>query len=560
EFVTYEDKVEEITLPPLPQPAPVIPAPTASVTPPPVAAVTPAPVEWRREVIEKEPTWVRRALRQSLPHKQTVDVYRQREQATTTTAGEKRYINRPPVAANDNFTVPFNSTGNLFDVLANDSDPDGDALAITAVGAPAHGSATIAADKVVYTPVTGFIGVDSFSYSISDGKGGSASATVTVTIQGPANRPPVAQNDTYVLDQNSINNSLNVLANDSDPDGDTLVISSVGAAAHGAATIAGNRISYTPTAGYTGADAFTYTIADGKGGNASATVTLTIQPQTVNRPPVAVNDAFTVDQNSTANSLNVLANDSDPDADPLTITSVTAPAHGTATISGNRVNYTPTTGYVGPDSFSYTISDGKGGSATATVSITIAVPAPLNRPPVAVNDAYTVDQNSVANSLNVLSNDSDPDGDALSITAVGSPAHGTATISGNRVLYTPSAGYSGADSFSYTIADGRGGTATATVSITVVTANRPPVARDDRFLISDQFTDLDVLANDSDPDGDALTIVAVTQPPFGLVEINAGGKSVRYTKPFVFNQTSFTYTISDGRGGTSTATVLLIDP
>ncbi len=563
EFVTYEDKVELVTLPA--EPAPVVAAPApAAVAPAPVATPVPtapvAPVVWRREVIEKEPTWVRRALRQSLPHKQTVDVYRQREQATTTTAGDKRYVNRPPVAVNDSFTVPFNSGGNVFDVLTNDSDPDGDALSITAVGTPVHGTAAVSSGKVVYTPATGYSGTDSFPYSIADGKGGSAGATVSITVQGPPNRPPVAQNDNYLLDQNSINNSLNVLANDSDPDGDALVIATVGTPAHGTTAIAGNRVNYTPVPGYTGADTFVYSIADGKGGSATATVTLTIQAVVVNRPPVAQNDAYTVDQNSSVNSLNVLANDSDPDGDTLTIAAVSAPAHGAATIAGNRINYTPANGYSGADSFTYSISDGKGGTATATVAIAVVVPAPPNRPPVALNDAYTVDQNSSANSLNVLANDSDPDGDTLSITAVGTPAHGTATIAGTRISYTPAAGYAGSDSFTYTIADGRGGSATATVSITVQVPNRPPIARDDTFLISNQFTDLDVLANDSDPDGDALTIVAVTQPPFGAVAINTGGKSLRYTKPFVFNQTTFTYTISDGRGGTATATVLLIDP
>ena len=519
-----------------------------------------ATVEWRREVIEKEPTWVRRALRQSLPHKQTVDVYRQREQATTTTAGDKRYINRPPAAVNDSFTVPFNSAGNVFDVLANDSDPDGDALSITAVSSPAHGTAVISAGKVIYTPATGYAGADNFTYAIADGKSGTAGATVSVTVQGPPNRAPVAQNDSYALDQNSSNNSLNVLANDSDPDGDALAIATVGTPAHGSATISGNRILYTPVAGYTGADSFTYSISDGKGGSASATVSITIQPLVANRPPVAQNDAFTVDQNSSANSLNVLANDSDPDGDTLSITAAGAPAHGTATIAGNRINYTPAAGYSGADSFTYSIADGKGGTASATVSIIVAVPAAPNRPPVAVNDAYTVDQNSSANNLNVLANDSDPDGDALTVTTVGTPAHGTAVIVNNRINYTPAPGYAGPDIFTYSIADGRGGSATASVAITVQIANRPPVARDDSFLISNQFTDLDVLANDSDPDGDALTIVAVTQPPFGTVAINAGGKSLRYTKPFVFNQTTFTYTISDGRGGTATATVLLVDP
>ena len=310
-----------------------------------------------------------------------------------------------------------------------------------------------------------------------------------------------------MLDQNSTNNSLNVLANDSDPDGDALAITAVGTPAHGTASIAGNKVNYTPASGYTGADSFTYAIADGKGGTASATVAITIQPVVVNHPPVAQNDAYTVDQNSSANSLNVLANDSDPDGDTLTITTVGAPAHGTASIAKQQGQLHPASGYSGADSFTYTIADGKGGTASATVSITVTVPVP-NHPPVAQNDAFTVDQNSSANSLNVLANDSDPDGDPLTITAVGAPAHGTASIVNNRISYTPAAGYAGSDSFTYTIADGRGGSASATVAITVQVPNHPPVAQNDAFTVSQNSSgnSLNVLANDSDPDGDALTI------------------------------------------------------
>jgi len=564
EFVTYEDKVEEFMVP-APPVAIQAPAPSPAIVPATPVTRPPAPVEWRREVIEKEPTWLRRALRQSLPHKQTVDVYRQQEQTTTITPGEKRYVNRPPVANNDAYNVAFNSTANVLDVLANDSDPDGDPLTITSAGAPQHGTAAVAGSRISYTPAAGFSGIDSFTYSIADGKGGSASATVSITVQAPQNRPPVAQNDAYTVDQNSSANSLNVLANDSDPDGDPLTITAVGTPAHGSAAIASGRINYTPATAFSGSDSFTYSISDGRGGTATATVAITVQPAiAVNHPPVAQNDSFTVAQDSTANSLNVLANDSDPDGDPLTIATVSAPAHGTATIAGNRIRYTPSAGYSGSDSFTYSIADGRGGTASATVSITITAAAPVNHPPVAQNDAFTVDQDSSGNSLNVLANDSDPDGDPLTLTTAGLPGHGIATISGNRILYAPAPGFVGTDAFNYSIADGRGGTASATVTVTVraviVNVNRPPVARDDTYFISQKFTDLDVLANDSDPDGDPLTIVSVTQPPLGTVEITSNGKSLRYTLPLMFNHTSFTYTISDGKGGTATATVTLIDP
>jgi hypothetical protein len=271
-----------------------------------------------------------------------------------------------------------------------------------------------------------------------------------------ANSGPVAVNDAYLVQENSPTSSLAVLTNDYDPAGDSFTITQATTPAHGSAAISGNTILYTPASGYYGADSFTYTISDAYGDTSTATVTIT-----VNAPPQAFNDAYTVQENHANNVLNVLANDFDPDGDPLTITGTSAAANGTATISGSNILYTPATGYYGADSFTYTISDGQGGTSSATVSLFV------NAPPQAANDAYTVQQNSSNNVLNVLANDSDPDGDPLTITGTSAAAHGTTTINGSNILYTPAAGYYGADSFTYSISDGQGGTSTATVSITV---------------------------------------------------------------------------------------------
>src|SRR5205085_2751876 len=150
----------------------------------------------------------------------------------------------------------------------------------------------------------------------------------------------------------------------------------------------------------------------------------------------------------------------------------------------------------------------------------------------------------------------------LSITGTTTPQHGTALVLNNKVLYTPAAGFNGTDTFTYTITDGKGATATANVTVTVGVANRPPVAVNDAFTVQQNSSNnsFNVLANDSDPDGDPLTIIAVTQPPIGTVAISADKKTVAYTKPLTFNQTKFTYTISHGRGGTATATVTVTDP
>lgn len=187
----------------------------------------------------------------------------------------------------------------------------------------------------------------------------------------------------------------------------------------------------------------------------------------------------------------------------------------------------------------------------------------INRGPAAVNDSYTVDCNAPT-TFNVLANDTDPDGDTLTITGVSAPGKGTAVISSGKIVYTPNAAScaGGTDSFTYNISDGKGGTSTATVSVTVRSSNNAPVAVNDIYVVPCRSTTvLDVLANDSDRDGDALTITSITQPSKAVISIGANGKSLLYTPgASCFVSDSFTYTISDGKGGTATASVTLVDP
>ncbi|RIK36278.1 MAG: hypothetical protein DCC55_27780 [Chloroflexi bacterium] len=187
--------------------------------------------------------------------------------------------NRAPTAVNDTATTPAGVAVTI-DVLANDSDPDGDALVITIDGPPSHGTATVNNGKVVYTPQAGFTGTDNFTYIVSDGKGGAATATVTVTVSGSGtpNRAPTAANDAATTAA-GVAVTIDVLANDSDPDGDALTIASVTPPTNGTAVVENGRVVYTPNASFVGSDSFTYTITDGKGGSATATVTITVTDQ-----------------------------------------------------------------------------------------------------------------------------------------------------------------------------------------------------------------------------------------------------------------------------------------
>lgn len=193
-------------------------------------------------------------------------------------------------------------------------------------------------------------------------------------------------------------------------------------------------------------------------------------------PPDAVDDNKSTGL-GTPVVIPVLDNDSDPDNDPLTIIGFTPPAHGTVTKNDDGTfTYTPDKDYAGPDSFTYTISDGKGGTDTATVNLTVE---PTQGPPDAVNDSKTTDEDTPV-VIPVLDNDSDPDNDPLIITEFTQPGHGTVTKNDDGTFtYTPDKDYNGPDSFTYTISDGKGGTDTATVNLTVNPADDAPTAEND---------------------------------------------------------------------------------
>ena len=459
----------------------------------------------------------------------------------TSTATVTLTVNLPPVPNDDTAIVPQDSIDNVFNVLANDSDPNGDLITIVDVTLPQNGKVGInaAGDRVLYTPNPGFFGGDAFTYTVSDGvlpSGGVVSVMVNAS-----NRAPFPGSDVLTVTQNSVNNALPVLANDVDFDGNALAVMAVTQPSSGSASVGarGANVVYTPTVGFAGGDFLTYTVSDGIL-TASARVTIT-----VNRQPVAVLDTFTVKVNSTNNPVNVLANDSDADGNPLSVGSVTQGANGSVAIGPGGVNvvYTPSPGFGGMDSFTYAVTDGAL-SASANVSVTV------NRPPVAVGDSFTVPQDSADVSLNVLSNDSDPDGDSFSITAVSSAANGTRMFEAGsaNVVYTPNPGFTGSDAFTYTISDGLFSTI-ATVAVTVQRSNRAPVATNDLATVPVDSAQniINVLSNDTDPDGNPIKVIAVTQGAQGQVVVGPGGANVLYLpQPGFAGEDAFTYTVSDG--------------
>lgn len=284
-------------------------------------------------------------------------------------------VGSPPNAVDDVAVVAEDSGANTINVLVNDTDVDIDTLTVTAVTQGANGAVAItnAGANVSYTPNANFFGGDSFTYTVGDGNGGFDTATVSVSVT-PVPDAPVANDDNAALFEDSGANVINVLANDVDADGDTLVVFSVTQGANGTVANNGTSVSYTPNPDFFGNDSFTYTISDGNGGFDSATVNVAVA--NINDTPVANNDNYNMNQDTTLNVFapGVLTNDTDADGDTLTATYVAGngPNHGMLTLNPDgSFSYTPDAGFTGLDTFNYVANDGSVDSNVATVTITI---------------------------------------------------------------------------------------------------------------------------------------------------------------------------------------------
>jgi len=365
---------------------------------------------------------------------------------------------------------------------------------------------------------------------------------------GSANTLPVAVYDTASTAY-EVGITITVLKNDSDSDGDSLTVAKLKLPKYGTVTLnSDNTVLYTPNAGFSGVDSFTYQANDGTGLSNIVTVTVTVSPQP-NVVPVAVNDTASTTETKKV-SLYPLLNDSDADGDPLTVTNLTQPSNGTASVkTDNAVDYIPNAGFTGEDTVTYTANDGKGDSNIATITFTVT----SNTLPVAVADTASTSKD-VAVTIDVLQNDSDADGNPLTVTITKLPKDGTATVNGdNTVLYTPNAGFAGNDTFNYKANDGIGDSNVVTVTVTV---NGLPAAVDDTATTPvDVAITVDVLQNDTDANGDTLTVTNLTQPSNGTASVN-GDNTVLYTPGSGFaGEVTFTYTANDGSGDSNVATV-----
>jgi len=441
--------------------------------------------------------------------------------------------NDGPVANADAASTGENGAVTV-DVLANDSDvDDGAVLTVTAASAPSgHGTASVVANQVKFDPGADFdhLAADEteivvVSYTVSDEHGATSTSTVTVTVTG-ANDAPVASDDTGSASEDGVATG-NVLANDVDVDGDTLVVANPGTyvGAYGTLTLAADgSYTYVPNSaaqalddGEVVTDAFAYTASDGIASHSAA---LTISVTGANDAPVASDDSASATEDG-ATSGNVLANDTDVDGDTLTVTTpgTYVGTYGTLTLAGDgSYTYVPNAaaqalddGEVVTDTFVYTASDGTSSdSATLTISVSGS-----NDAPIADDDsAYATED--AGTSGNVLSNDSDVDGEPLTVANPGTyvGTYGTLTLAADgSYSYVPNStaqalddGEVVSDTFAYAASDGTA-SHSATLTVSVSGANDAPVATDDgASATEDGGTSGNVLVNDSDVDGEPLTV------------------------------------------------------
>jgi len=454
-------------------------------------------------------------------------------------------VNDAPLATNDTLITSENTlvSGQLLG-----SDPDGDRLTYSIITNGSKGTVSLLDSAIglfTYSPSAYKNGQDTFVYRVSDGTL-TADATVTVNIT-PVNYAPVAVNVSLsAIEDTAVSGQLF----GSDPDGDRLSYSVITNGSKGTTTItdaATGAFTYTPAANQYGQDSFVYRVSDGA---LTADATTTVIITHVNHAPLAANVSLSTYEDTAVSGQ---LSGSDTDSDRLSYSIITNGSKGAATITDaatGAFTYTPAADQYGQDSFVYRVSDGTL-TADATVSVTITH---VNHAPRAVPMTLWATEDVVASGQLP---GSDVDGDRLNYSIVTNGSKGNVVITDNATgafTYTPVKNANGQDTFVYRVSDGAL-SADATVTVTIDPVNDAPKAIADLAKVSrGKSVSIPVLANDTDVDGDPLTLVSVTVPKYGKVAIVNG--AIVYTANATFvGKVTFNYTITDGNGGTANGAV-----
>ncbi|ELB2029798.1 tandem-95 repeat protein, partial [Vibrio parahaemolyticus] len=428
-------------------------------------------------------------------------------------------------------------TPTIIKVLGNDTFEGDGVVSLDANNGPANGPVSVNPDgSVTYTPNDNYHGTDSFTYIVTSG-GVSESTTVRVDVT-PVNDAPVAKDDTAITDEDTPV-TIDVLPNDTDVDGDKLSIQSASVVeAQGKVEIVDGKLVFTPAENFNGDAEITYTVTDG---SLTDQTTVKVTVNAVNDTPVVESNIAdqTLAEDFTPYSIDLNTAFSDVDGE-LTF-SVSGNSNIQVAIVNGIATFTPTADRNGSEALTFTATDPSGESVSQTVNFTVAPVADI-----VADSARVVEDTPTI--IKVLGNDTfEGDDKVVSLDTNNGPANGTVSVNPDgSVTYTPNDNYHGEDTFTYIVTSG-GVSESAIVEVNVTPVNDAPVAKDDIATTQeDTAVTIDVLPNDTDVDGDKLSIESVSVPKEqGTVEV-VDGKLV-FTPAENFNgDAEITYTVTDG--------------
>jgi hypothetical protein len=506
--------------------------------------------------------------------------------------------NSAPVAVDDNVSTDEDTAVYVGNLHGNDTDGDGDALSASDVVTVGSQGGRLFADDAgnwVFSPngdfdqlADGETAITSFTYTVSDPLGASDTGTLTVTVTG-VNDAPVGTDSTVVGNEDTPVSLGGLTGNFVDPEGDALFLSMNTTAGSNGGLFSlddSGAVSFNPNGqfdhlavGESMSTSFVYTVFDANGASGSATLTVIVEGR--NDAPTPVNDHFFGTEQAALGFGSPLANDSDPEGDSLYLSMNTTQGTGGGWFSmddSGGVFFNPggdfsdlVVGQTRDTSFIYTVTDSHGASAQATLTVTVYG---SNSAPVAADDDYIAYARNPVVLGNPLLNDTDPEGDSLSLDLIGSASNGGEfqVVNGNELSFNPngafddlSEGESRTTSITYSVSDAFGGVSVANATVTVWGLNDNPTAVNDSFAVGSNTAAIlgNVLNNDSDVDGDALQVDAVLDQAGsagGLFSIDASG-DISFNTNGDFDdlalgqtrETQIEYTVHDGLGGSHTA-------
>lgn len=447
----------------------------------------------------------------------------------------------PPLAAEDAVSILEDSDVQI-DLLANDTHPSAKLLTVTHIGRPRFGRVkSFEGGRIVYVPNQDFAGTDEFFYTITDGAGGNAIGVVRVTVL-PVNDPPAAVPDLAITSEDQPI-EIDILANDTDPDGEPVVMVDFGQPENGKLVRSTEGVMlYTPNRDYHGMDSFTYKVRDPHRAETESTVNVMVK--SVNDPPTVPDQTVTLNKHA---SFNLIFAGSDVESDKLTYKIVQSPENGVLLAYPDVANYAPKGDFVGQDQFTYVANDGLGDSREATVTLNVV---DANNPPLPKGQSIKMKRNrSIAITLAAEDFDLDP----LTFTILSFPKNGELTGTAPELTYRPNIDWLGTDRFQFNVTDGISVSEPTTISVEVTDRNTAPQVQDSGVVIKmNVSTNFVLLA--SDPESDPLEFTIVTEPANGTLS-GSPPELVYMPAANFIGSDRMTFKASDGELESSVSTV-----